>query len=115
MKTLNREQLKNMVDRKDDFLLIDVLPIDSYEKAHIPGAVNVPLEDGEFLEKVGELAGSKDKRIVTYCANFACTASTEAAKKLDAEGYKAVFDYKGGIKDWTDEGNQYEGRMRAAA
>lgn len=115
MKTLTRDQLKNMLDRRDDILVINVLDRDQFAKSHIPGSVNIPLEEGEFLERVEELVPNKDKRIITYCASFKCLASTEAAKKLDTGGYKAVFDYKGGIQDWMEAGYPFEGRIRAAA
>lgn len=119
MKTIDRDQLKNMLDRKDDLLVINVLSRDQYENAHIPGSINIPLMEegigGDFLEQVFEAAGSYDKRIVTYCASFNCTASTDAAKRLDAAGFKAVFDYKGGIQDWKDAGCMIDGKMRMAA
>lgn len=118
MKTISRDQLKHMFDQHDDMLVINVLSRDQFERAHIPGSVNVPLDEGdvgEFTEHVLELAGSYDKRIIAYCANQMCTASDEAAKRLDEAGFKAVFVYKGGIKDWIDAGNMTEGSMRAAA
>lgn len=115
MRTLNHEQVKKMLDRQDDVLLVNVLPRDSFEAAHIPGSVNIPLEEGEFIERVMEEAGSVDKRIICYCANNDCTASTEAAQKLDNAGFKAVFDYKGGLKHWREAHYPLEGRMSQAA
>jgi rhodanese-related sulfurtransferase len=118
MKTITRDQLKHMLEMNDDMLVINVLSRDQFERAHIPGSVNVPLEEGdsgEFAEHIFELAGSYDKRIIVYCANEMCSASDESAKLLDKEGFKAVFVYKGGIKDWIDAGNMTEGSMRAAA
>lgn len=115
MKTLTRDQLKDMLDIKYDMLLVNVLSYDQYEKAHIPYSVNVPLNSGEFIERVDELAGRRDKRIVTYCSNVKCTASTDAAKRLAEAGFSDVCVYQGGIEDWIRAKYRVEGRMRQAA
>lgn len=46
-----------------DFLLLDVRTRDAFAKAHIQGAVNVPVAE------VGDLASQlpRDKELVTYC------------------------------------------------
>lgn len=44
------------------------------------------------------------RRGVLYCWSFLCTASTTAARKLSAMGYR-VLDYKGGLKEWKEKGN----------
>ncbi len=38
MKTISTKELKEMMDRGDDFLLLEVLGEASYERAHLPGA-----------------------------------------------------------------------------
>jgi rhodanese-related sulfurtransferase len=65
VKTIDREGLKQMMDRGDDFLLLEVLSEASYNREHLPGAVRF---DG--LERVESLAPEKDTEIVAYCSNF---------------------------------------------
>lgn len=99
---ISRDELKQWMDEDKDFVLLDVLPPDSYRERHLPGAKNVPLKGGDvdFLEKAGELVSEKDKTVVVYCMSFSCQLSPAAAEKLMEAGYTNVYDYRGGIKDW---------------
>ncbi len=66
-RTISRDEVKQKIDRKDDFFLVETLPAATYRHAHLPGAINLP------PEKVKELAPTllRDKyaEIVVYCAN----------------------------------------------
>ena len=63
--TLDRDELKEKIERGDDFVLVETLPEAAFKKRHLPGAVN--LDD---ISKVPELFPDKDAEIVTYCTNF---------------------------------------------
>ena len=65
MKTIDREQLKEKMDRGDDFLLLEVLGEAAYEQGHLPGAVRF-----EGRDRIGDLAPDKGTEIVAYCSNF---------------------------------------------
>lgn len=67
MQTISRDELKQKIDRGDDFLLMETLAPAAYEQAHLPGSVNVPLE--KLRELAPELAPEKDAEIVVYCAS----------------------------------------------
>lgn len=67
MQAISRDELKQKIDRGDDFLLMETLAPAAYEQAHLPGAVNVPLE--KLRELAPELAPEKDAEIVVYCAS----------------------------------------------
>ncbi len=74
-------------------LLIDVRARVAYDKGHVRGAINVPLDDLDLrLENL-----SRDKPIVVYCGNVECTLSYFAAKKLAAKGFN-VYRYTSGLK-----------------
>lgn len=104
MKTLTRTELKRMNELEhEDFVLINVLPRDTFKEEHIRTSVNVPHEDDDFTEIVERIAGGKDRKIVVYCANFDCDASPKAAKKLEEAGFTRVYDYEGGTKDWMEK------------
>lgn len=90
------------------FRLVDVLSAESFEKEHIPGAVSLPLAD---IDKDTAQSFRKDETIVVYCASFECSASTKAAEKLFALGYRNVLDYKGGLKDYKDAHLPLEGSL----
>ncbi len=49
-------------------VIVDVLPRDSYEAAHIAGAVNLPL--AELRERAREALPNRHAEIIVYCAKF---------------------------------------------
>ena len=103
MQAIDRKELEAMNGRNNqDFVLINVLPRDKFLKEHIRTSINIPGEDADFASKVEQVAGSKDREVVLYCASFECPASTDAAKKLDEAGFSHVYDYEGGTKDWLE-------------
>ncbi|QBQ56567.1 rhodanese-like domain-containing protein [Nitrosococcus wardiae] len=109
MKTLTRNELNAMLEQHEDFLLINVLSEDAFRQAHIPGSYNIPAADKNFIHKVEQKAGSKDKKIVVYCASFDCSASPSAAKQLEQASFTQVYDYEGGTKDWKEGGYPVKG------
>ena len=66
--TIGRDELKKKIDNKDYFFLVETLPPESFNHAHLPGAVNLP------PDRVRELASTvlpeKAADIVVYCAKF---------------------------------------------
>lgn len=101
MKPIDRDALKRMneVDH-EDFVLINVLPREAFNKKHIRTSINIPIGSDKFAERVESVAGTKDRKIVVYCANFECSASPKAAKRLEQAGFSQVYDYEGGTEDW---------------
>lgn len=85
-------------------LIVDVRHADAYAEEHIPGSINVPLE--EIPKRLKELP--KDKTIVTYCWDHACPMSTKAALELAHKDYK-VQELYGGIGAWKSKGFETEG------
>lgn len=97
-KTINREELRMKIDRKDDFVLLETLPKESFEEGHLPGARNLPVD--EIENRASSLIPKKDTEVVVYCASFDCNASEKAAEKLVSLGYTNVIDFPGGKADW---------------
>jgi rhodanese-related sulfurtransferase len=104
MKTTGTEDLQLMVENNQDFELINVLPKDQFQENHIPDSVNIPVGSDDFVEKVEQKVGNKEKTIVVYCASSSCDASAKAAKTLDQAGFSDVRDYEGGMKAWKEAG-----------
>lgn len=103
MQTINTNQLRDKLSRNQDFVFLNVLPEEHYEKAHIPGSDNIPYEEGaRFLEQVKQKAPDKDTEIVVYCANAECPKSGKAAEELGQAGYTNVKDYEVGTQGWKD-------------
>src|SRR4051812_37933751 len=64
----------------------------------VPGAVL--LSDSESFA-ISELPADKDKPLVFYCANTACSASHQAAAKAQTAGYHHVEVMPEGIAGWV--------------
>lgn len=100
MDTITRDGLRERQD-DDSVTVVNVLSQEQFEKSHIPGSINIPLdrledEAPERLDREGD--------IVVYCASESCQASPKAAKKLESMGFQHVQDYEGGLADWQDAG-----------
>ncbi len=108
VRTISREDLKGKLDRGEDTVLVDVLAEMYYRHSHLPGAINVPVD--EIGDRAPDLLPDKDAEIVVYCMDPPCEASEEAAIKLAKLGYENVSDYVGGKKDWIGAGLPAEGR-----
>ena len=65
MKTISREDLKEKIDRGDDFVLLEVLSEASYTRAHLPGAIR--FQDRGMIP---DLLPDKTTEVVAYCSNF---------------------------------------------
>ncbi len=86
-------------------LVVDVRPREAYERAHVPGALSVPLD--EITARVDELRSS-DKAIVTYCAGPRGENGLKAAIALRELGVKRVRALTGGFQSWVTQGNVVE-------
>lgn len=100
MKTIKKEELKEKLDNKEA-VLIEVLEEKSYKKEHIAGAINIPLRE---IGTEAKKRFNKDETLVVYCSDYDCTASPTAAEKLTDLGFKEVYDYEGGKKEWKEAG-----------
>ncbi len=103
MKTVTTSELRTLLDKSENVTLVNTLGAESFEKTNIPGAINVPLDDDDFVARVEKQAGGKDKPVVVYCASQQCNSSEKAAEKLEDAGFTAITDYAGGFKAWQEE------------
>jgi len=105
------EELQKWVAEQKPLLLIDTMPAaDSYNKAHIVGAVNFELPVAEMAEmpasqqaELEQLLGpDRDRLLVFYCGFTKCGRSHNGALWAKKLGYRNVFRYPGGIKAWQE-------------
>lgn len=65
--TISREELKQKIDRRDKFILVETLPAETYHHAHLPGALNLPPDQ---VSKMAEsILPDKSADIVVYCGS----------------------------------------------
>ncbi|MBI3299870.1 MAG: rhodanese-like domain-containing protein [Elusimicrobia bacterium] len=99
LKELTKEELKQKIEGKEPFELVNVLSPEFYRLGVIKGSKKIPLSQlaGRFKEL------DKSKEVVTYCANPACDASHKAGELLSSKGFKVAV-YKGGAEEWAAAG-----------
>lgn len=87
----------------ESLALVEVLAADQYRDFHLPGAVNVPLDE-RFDEAVQQAVPDMSSPVVVYCLDTDCEASAKAARRLEELGYQKVYDYTAGKLDWKEAG-----------
>jgi len=88
---------KKMIDA-GGVIIVDVRTDSEYASAHIPDAINIPVES-IGTEKPSQLPDT-GAVILVYCRTGIRAAA--ASKKLAAMGYTDIYDM-GGIVDWQYE------------
>ncbi|HTA62143.1 MAG TPA: rhodanese-like domain-containing protein [Bacteroidia bacterium] len=97
MQEITVQQLKSMMDAKEDFQLIDVREEYEHEIAEIGGEL-IPM--GEVADNVDKI--SRDKKVVVHCRSGKRSA-TVIQMLEQAHGFKNLINLKGGILAWADE------------
>jgi rhodanese-related sulfurtransferase len=92
--------------------LIDVLSPAHFERAHLPGAENIPRAQLP-VRAPREIA--LDEAVVVYCADRLCRESCHAAVILAELGYRQVYDFEGGLAEWRRRGLLAESSRPARA
>ena len=103
MNEIGREELKEKLDRGDNFKLDMTLSEWAFLAQHIPGSINV----NRPQDVVKHLSMEDD--IVVYCSDEACIASQVAYRILVENGFKHVRRYSGGLSDWAAAGYSLAG------
>ena len=93
---IDQETAKQMMEKDDGHIIVDVRRQEEYDEGHIPGAILIPNET-IISEKPDELS-DPDQTILIYCRSG--RRSKEAAQKLADMGYTNIYEF-GGIIDWT--------------
>jgi rhodanese-related sulfurtransferase len=92
-------ELRNMLDRQVDIVLINTLPEEKFAEGHIPGSENIPSDSPNFVDDVLRVASNKGRRIVVYCGGG--KESALAASALEEAGFTNVDHFQGGIAEWN--------------
>ncbi|WP_455539021.1 rhodanese-like domain-containing protein [Terrisporobacter sp.] len=90
---ISSSQLNDMIKNKEKFILLDVRTKEEYETAHIPNAINIPLNNLEF--QIDDLLPYEEDNIVIYCRSG--NRSIMAASILSENGFNHLYNLKQGI------------------
>jgi ArsR family transcriptional regulator len=98
MEPVGREELMER-SRAGLVTVLDVRPADEFALGHLPGALNIPLN--ELKARLTELDPGRE--IVAYCRGAYCVLSFEAVSALRARGFK-VRRLEEGFPEWKAAG-----------
>ena len=96
MNEITVQELKEKIDKGEDFQLIDVREDFEYETSNLGGQL-IPL--GGILIEADKV--SKDKPVVVMCRSGKRSAA--AIMQLQQLGYSNLYNLQGGILAWASE------------
>lgn len=88
------QKAKELMDKKEDLVILDVRTQEEYASGHIRGAVCLPNEE---ITGEPDILPDKEQQILVYCRSG--RRSRQAAQKLADMGYGHVLEF-GGILEW---------------
>lgn len=85
--------------RKGLVTVLDVRPPEEYAAGHVPGAINIPID--ELKKRLKELP--KSREVIAYCRGPYCLMSYDAVALLRSKGMKARR-LEAGLPEWRQAG-----------
>ena len=97
--TISVAELKNKIDNKENFLLIDVREPSEFEIVRIPGSILVPKQS--FLDGSALADLPQDKPIILHCKSG--VRSAECLAILKGAGFADATHVSGGVVAWAKQ------------
>lgn len=94
------KDFKQAVEQAKNAILLDVRTPEEYAEGYIEGATNIDWTGSSFDEETSHL--DKTRPVFVYCRSGKRSAS--AASALRSAGFKEVYELKGGIMKWQEDG-----------
>jgi len=99
--TIEVNAAKDFVAGRENAVIMDVRTPVEYEMSHIPGAVNVNVQDEFFEDMV--VALDPNKTYIVHCTkNPGDGRSSRALVTLQSLGFKHLYSLEGGYVAWKD-------------
>jgi len=76
--------------------ILDVRTAKEFEKEHIKDAINIDINEDNFVQEISSL--DKSKPVFVYC--LAGSRSSNAASVLKDNGFKNIYELDGGMLAW---------------
>lgn len=95
---ITAQEAKEIMDTRQDYVILDTRTQEEYDERHIPGAILIPHD--QIKDQAESLLTDKDQLILVYCRSG--RRSKLASEDLVALGYTNIMEF-GGIIDWPYE------------
>lgn len=89
------EEIKKMLDKGENPTIIDVRTPQEFERAIIPGSINIPLNK---INSISQKISDKTTKTYVYCLSG--SRSQIAAEQLIKMGYINTYNIKSGLLAW---------------
>ena len=93
------DEVKQRLDRGEEFLLVDVREESEFAKDHLPGAIH--LGKGVIERDIEGRVPDLNTPLVLYCGGG--FRSAMAADNLQKMGYSNVLSMDGGVRGWREK------------
>jgi rhodanese-related sulfurtransferase len=93
---------------RGDALFLDARDPDFYKLGHIPGALNLPVQEFERVFPRMRERLEAAPWLIAYCDGGSCEASVEVTERLFLVGIDRVSVFPGGFQQWKDSGQAVE-------
>lgn len=102
------KKLQELIDAKQ-VVVLDVNGSKSYEKGHIPGAIDFKANKDNIADLLAKASGGKkDIAVVAYCGGPTCSAYKAGAAAAEKAGFTNVMHLSAGISGWLQAGAKTE-------
>lgn len=101
------EEVKEMFNQKEDFILIDIREESEFQKGNIKNSVHIG--KGILERDIHLFVNDHNKKIVLYCGGGYRTILS--ADNLQKMGYTNVYSMIGGWKMWNASGGEINGEF----
>jgi rhodanese-related sulfurtransferase len=92
------------LQRRNEAIVLDVRRPEEFAAGHIPGAINLNVQDPGFDQNAAKL--DRNKTYVVHCVHG--IRSSQAATKLKALNFNSVLDFSEGYGAWQKAGKSIE-------
>lgn len=103
--TISPDEASALVAAPEGPLLLDVRTPAEFSRGHIPGALNVPVD--ELDARLADLGAARERGAIVYCERG--PRATRAATKLRDAGFTSVRELDGSFSRWRNERRTIEG------
>lgn len=98
-KTVNQFQAEEIATNNKNLKLLDVRTPEEFRQGSLKGAIHININESTFLKKAETI--DKNSPLIVYCRSG--VRSAKACKILTENGFKAVYNLKGGIMSWKGD------------
>ena len=95
---ITADEAQVLMQREQNYLILDVRSPEEFAKGHIPNAINIPMDS--IGESPPQELPDRNQMIFVYCVKG--VRSMNVANRLAHMGYKNIVEM-GGIQDWHGE------------